>query len=152
MPPIIVKNLEIAFTRVYLKFKLNFYSRVFSNFETREASLTAVETFCAEVIYALNKPTINEFAVFANISAQNATHKINSLVRKGYVSRLRSDDDKREYRLEMTEKFYEYYNINSSYVRDVVERMKNRFTAEELSAFERFLTIIGEELMPEINL
>ena len=39
--------LEEAFNRVYTKFKLNLYKKIFNRFENREATLTAVETFCA---------------------------------------------------------------------------------------------------------
>ena len=52
--------LEESFNQVYTKFKLHFYRTVFSRFQNREASLTAVETFCMEVILALKEPTINE--------------------------------------------------------------------------------------------
>ena len=38
--------LEQAFDAVYTKFKLHFYQKVFQRFETREASLTTVESFC----------------------------------------------------------------------------------------------------------
>ena len=54
--------LEESFSEVYTKFKLHFYQEVFSRFQNREASLTAVETFCMEIIQALKEPTINEFA------------------------------------------------------------------------------------------
>ena len=64
--------LEKSFDRIYTKFKLHFYQAVFTKFQTREASLTAVETFCMEIIRALDEPTINEFASFANISSPNA--------------------------------------------------------------------------------
>ena len=75
--------LEESFSEVYTKFKLHFYQEVFSRFQNREASLTAVETFCMEVILALKEPTINEFASFMRISPPNAAYKINSLIRKG---------------------------------------------------------------------
>ena len=52
--------LEESFDRIYTKFKLHFYQAVFSRFQTREASLTAVETFCMEIIRALDEPTVNE--------------------------------------------------------------------------------------------
>ena len=42
--------LEESFSEVYTKFKLHFYQEVFSRFQNREASLTAVETFCMEII------------------------------------------------------------------------------------------------------
>ncbi len=34
-----------AFDRVYTKFKLHFYQKVFERWQDREASLTTVETF-----------------------------------------------------------------------------------------------------------
>ncbi|MDR1821732.1 MAG: MarR family transcriptional regulator [Oscillospiraceae bacterium] len=144
--------LEERFKAVYLKFKLNFYKRIFAKFEVREASLTAVETFCAEIIHALNAPTVNEFAQFVNISAQNATHKINSLVRKGYVIKQQSPDDRREYRLSVTDKFFTYYNMSMSYVDEVIRRLRNRLPETDLEAFERVLTIIGGELTPEVDI
>ena len=144
--------LDQVFEDVYLKFKLNFYKKIFSRFETREASLTAVETFCVEVIDALDKPTINEFAKFVNISQANATYKIQSLIDKGYVIKDRSEYDKREYILSMTDKYYEYKRLNSGYMDVVMKRFKERFTQEEIDQFERILTITRDELMPEIEL
>ena len=95
--------LEESFDRIYTKFKLHFYQTVFSKFENREASLTAVETFCMEIIRALDEPTINEFASFANLSSPNAAYKVSSLVRKGYVEKVQSSSDRREYRLRPTQ-------------------------------------------------
>ena len=45
--------LQMAFREVYRKFKLHFYEAVFRGFEMREATLTTVETFCMELLYAL---------------------------------------------------------------------------------------------------
>ena len=64
--------LEQAFIKVYTKFKLQFYRSVFSRFGNREASLTTVETFCMEIIHALDHPTVNAFASFVGISPPNA--------------------------------------------------------------------------------
>ena len=60
--------LEQAFQDVYTKFKLHFYRKVFERWESREATLTTVETFCMEIIYALDRPTVNELC--ANFAAQ----------------------------------------------------------------------------------
>jgi len=144
--------LECNFIEVYTKFKLDFYSKVFSHFETREASLTAVETFCTEVIHALRNPTINEFARFVRISLPNAAHKIQNLIKKGYVIKSRSEHDKREFTLSVTEKYFTYYDISISYLREVVRRMDERFSQEEIAQFSRTLEIISTELMPEIAL
>ena len=144
--------LERDFIEIYTKFKMNFYRKIFSRFETREASLTAVETFCVEVIHALGEPTANEFAQYVSISQPNATHKIQSLVKKGYVVKSRSSTDRREYTLKVTDKFFQYYNISNSYIMTVVERIRERFTKEEIDLFERIIHVIDSELMGEAGL
>lgn len=146
------KVLEKSFDRIYTKFKLHFYQAVFSKFQTREASLTAVETFCMEIIRALDEPTINEFASFANISSPNAAYKVNSLIRKGYVEKVQSPNDRREYHLRPTQKFLDYYNLSSAYVQLVMERVRERFTSEEVAQIDHVLEIVGRELMPEVDL
>ena len=66
--------LEQAFDAVYTKFKLHFYQKVFQRFETREASLTTVESFCMEGIMAMGEPTIAEFAAMMQISKIGRAH------------------------------------------------------------------------------
>ena len=144
--------LEQAFADVYSKFKLHFYQKVFSRFQSREASLTTVETFCMEIIQALGKPTINEFASFVQISPPNAAYKVNSLIKKGYLKRVQSENDRREYFLVVTQKYEDYYNISYSYLSTVMSRIKDRFSPEDVAKIEEMLTIISDELMPEIPL
>lgn len=140
------------FWQVYLKFKLHFYQEIFERFQNREASLTTVETFSMEAIQALDSPTINEFAAFLNISPPNAAYRVNSLIKKGYLEKQQSDEDRREFHLNVTKKYMEYYNISDKYVNDVVERIKGRFTPEECAKLENMLAIMSEELMADVEL
>ncbi|HIY20910.1 MAG TPA: MarR family transcriptional regulator [Candidatus Flavonifractor merdigallinarum] len=144
--------LEQTFNGVYTKFKLHFYKAVFSRFQDREASLTTVESFCMEIIMALGRPTINEFARFVQISPPNAAYKVNSLVQKGYVRKVQSPDDKREYFLEVTQKYIDYYNLSYNYLNTVMDRIKHRFPEEDVERLEDMLHVISSELMPEIPL
>ena len=144
--------LDRAFSEVYTKFKLHFYRAVFGRFQQREASLTTVETFCMEIINALEKPTINEFSSFVGISPPNAAYKINNLIQKGYVKKVQSERDKREFYLVVTQKYFDYYNISYSYLSTVMQRIQARFPEEDVEKLETILTIISEELMPEIPL
>lgn len=144
--------LQESFSRVYLKFKLHFYEKVFQGFENREATLTTVETFCMEIIYALDRPTVAEFARVADISSPNAAYKINNLVKKGYLKKVRSENDRREYHLVVTEKYLNYYNISYNYMNTVMQRMEERFSEEEREILVRCLRVMSEELMPEVSL
>ena len=144
--------LEESFSEVYTKFKLHFYQEIFSRFQTREASLTAVETFCMEIILALKEPTINEFASFVHISSPNAAYRVNNLIQKGYVEKVQSPHDRREYHLRPTQKYMHYYNISSNYIQEVMERVKARFTPEQARQLDQMLQVVGKELMPEVEL
>ena len=147
-----VTTLEQAFNEVYTKFKLHFYQEIFRRFQDREASLTTVETFCMESIMALGSPTVNEFATFMRISPPNAAYKVNSLVKKGYIRKVQSPDDRREYHLEVTQKYIDYYNISAAYTTEVVARVNRRFPLEDCAKLEEMLTIVSRELMPEVVL
>ena len=116
--------LRDAFFTVYTKFKLHFYKEIFQRFQSREASLTTVETFSMETIMALGKPTVNEFASFMCISSPNAAYKVNSLIRKGYLRKVQSE----------------------------MERVARRFTPEECGRLEAMLEIVSHELMPEVQI
>ncbi|HBC27161.1 MAG TPA: MarR family transcriptional regulator [Ruminococcaceae bacterium] len=144
--------LEQAFMDVYTKFKMHFYKKVFERFKDREASLTTVETFCIEIIHALKSPTVNEFASFIQVSPSNAAYKVTNLIQKGYLKKIRSSKDRREYHLAVTPKYFEYYNLSYHYIELVIGRIKEHFSAQEIGQFERMLRVISDELMPEVSL
>ena len=140
---------EDKFTEIYTKFKLNFYRGIFERLQERESSLSASEAYAVEVIHVLNEPTIGQFANFLQTSQPNATYKANALIRKGYVEKVNSSTDKREYHLRTTAKFWDYYAINQNYVKIVMQRIRDRFPEEELEQLASMLSVISGELMPE---
>ena len=144
--------LQDAFNKVYTKFKLHFYTKFFERAQEREASLTTVETFCMEIIYLANGPTINEFAKIASLSSPNAAYKVNSLIKKGYLKKVQSTEDKREYHLYVTPKYLQYYNISHSYLDTVIARLEAHFSKEELEVVSRVVRAVDQELMPEIQI
>ena len=125
--------------------------QIYSKFETKEATLTAVESFSMECIKYLGEPTVSEFANLMGISSPNAAYKVNSLVKKGYIEKKQSENDKREFHLCPTEKYMKYYRISQDYINTVVERCKKRFSEKELEDLDSMMQIIRTELMPEIN-
>lgn len=141
--------LDKSFTQVYDKFKLQFYRKIFELVRERDGSLSAMEAFSLEVIKMLGQPTVGQFADFLRISQSNATYKVNSLIKKGYLERENSQTDRREYHLILSEKFYNYMGLLSSYETVVMERIKERFCPEDVEKFSRMLNIISGELMPE---
>jgi DNA-binding MarR family transcriptional regulator len=126
--------------------------KVYSRFENREATLTTVESFSMEVIMALGEPTVARFASVLNISSPNAAHRIKCLLQKGYVEKIRSEEDAREYHLKPTEKYLKYRQINQDYMALLMERCKERFSPEDYNKLNEMLDIMNNELMPEIDI
>ena len=143
--------LEQSFIEVYEKFKVQFYRKIFEKVKERDGSLSAMEGFSLEIIRALKEPTVGQFEDFLNISQSNATYKVNSLIKKGYLVRQNSTTDRREYHLVLSDKYYSYAELLTSYEQTVVNRMRERFSEEDVEKFDELLTIISDELMPECD-
>lgn len=141
--------LRESFLEVYDKFNFEFYRGVFSLVREREGSLSAMEAFSLEVIAGLGQPTVSQFADFLGISQSNATYKVNSLIKKGYIVKENSDEDRREYRLVLSAKYYTYIDLMRNYIYEVMDRIERRFTTEETAKFDSMLRVISTELMPE---
>lgn len=144
--------LEQTFADIYTKFKIHFYQEMFRQTHAREMSLTSTETFCVEIIHALNKPTVNEFASFIQVSSPNAAYKVNSLIKKGYITKQQSEHDKREYHLCVTDKYYEYFNLSQNYLSEVTQRAEEHFSTQEIELFDKVLAEISQSLMPEVDI
>ena len=144
--------LEKSFSDIYTKFKLSLYSKVFNQEIDVEDALSATEVLCVELIYAMGRPTINEFASFAQLSAPNAAYKVGNLVKKGYIRKVQSEEDKREYHLEVTEKYMTTYGVTYDYIGKVMKRIRERFSPEQVEELEEILGVIDDELMPEVQI
>lgn len=144
--------LEEALTEVYTKFKVHFYQEMFKKLRARETSLTIVELFCVEIIYVLRNPTVKEFAEFIGISSPNAAYKIACLIDKGYIKKVQSEKDRREFHLHVTDKYLEYLNLSEGYVKTVAERAEERFTEERIETLNDILNDMSDFLMKEVDI
>lgn len=141
-----------AILSVYEKLRIHFYMQIFSRFERREATLTTVEAFSMECIMAMRKPTVAQFARMMDISAPNAAYRVNSLIKKGYIKKEQSKEDQRIFYLVPSDKYMDYYKINSEYLMTIVDRCKERFSPADYEKLTEMLEIISNELMPELDL
>ena len=144
--------LQDALTEVYTKFKVHFYQEMFKKLRSRETSLTIVELFCVEIIYVLDNPTVKEFADFIGISSPNAAYKIACLIEKGYIEKVQSEKDRREFHLHVTDKYFEYLNLSEGYVKTVAERAEERFTEQRIDSLNDILHDMSDFLMEEVDI
>ena len=136
--------LEQNFETLYLMFRSNYFKRILEEIGPKEGSLSATESYCVEIIYLLGKPTVSEFSQYLNLSVPNATYKINSLVKKGYVLREQSATDLREQKLCVTEKFLSYYGLNDVVIANLMKRIREEFPARDVEVLDDMIKRVIE--------
>jgi len=131
-------------TDLYKKSRLLTYQEMFGRIRERDGSLSATEAYAVDVIYLLGSPTITQLAETLGISQPNATYKVNNLVSKGYVIKTMSEDDKRECRLTVSDRFFKYYGNATRFIDDAAEVLRQNYTPEELEQFAHMLRALTE--------
>ncbi len=131
--------LTYNFQQVYDNFKMKFYQSLCKN----SKELNMQEAFSLDVIYMLGNPTILEFANYMEISQPNATYKINQMIQKGFLTKQLCDDDKRSYRLKVTEKFLKVYRGNDRFIKKTLKDIESMFKPEEVLILQRMLNEIS---------
>lgn len=124
---------------LYNKFRLLHYRRVFGKIRERDGSLSATEAYAVDVIHLLGNPTLGEFAQCLGLSQPNATYKVNNLIAKGYVCKSVSDEDRRECKLAVTEKFYSYFGRKNLSIENGMADMERRYSLQQLDEFIHML-------------
>lgn len=128
------------------KLRLMHYKNLFGRIKEKAGSLSATEAYSADVIHLLGKPTIKQFAECLGISQPNATYKVASLIEKGYITKEISSSDRRESRLNMSEKFFGYFDAEDTNIKAAVEKLKKDFSEKELEVFGRMLKALNTTL------
>lgn len=131
---------------LYSEMKFKLYKDICRGFN-EESPLSLTEVFCAELIYAMKNPTVKEFAHFLQVSSPNASYKIKNLVEKGYVKKIHSENDKREYFLEVTEKYLRQYGSQKDETDLLAEKITERFLPQDVEMLEEMVRIMSKELM-----
>ena len=145
-----MKELERHFNTMYDKFKLMLYDRALKERgRSMPGDLSLQEVIYMEIIIALGAPTVAEFSRYAKLSAPNTAYRLNKLEERGYIRRTRNDQDKREVRVQATNRYREEYGVIFDYIHLVCDRIEERFPTEDVDKFREMLGIISEELMPE---
>lgn len=144
------QNFKNTYDKLYEAYCMEFYRYIFDAIEEEE-ELSPLEAITLEVINLLDKPTIAYLADFLGISKPNATYKVSCLVEKGYIERLRSKEDKREYHLIPTSKFYDYYKARKNYPDMIRDYVVEGFSNEEIEVAEKLVAKLLMATRPKEN-
>ena len=102
-----------------------------------DLSITEMRTI--EAIGMYKKKTSSEVAKELSITVGTLTVAINNLVKKGYVERLRSEDDRRVVKLGLTKKGKLLFRVHQHFHREMVKNILKGMEQEEEQALLRAL-------------
>lgn len=101
--------------------------------------LSITEMHTIEAIGMYKKKTSSEVAKELSITVGTLTVAINNLVKKGYVERLRSEDDRRVVKLGLTKKGKLLFRVHQHFHRETVKNILKGMEQEEEQALLRAL-------------
>ena len=101
--------------------------------------LPITEMHTIEAIGMYKKKTSSEVAKELSITVGTLTVAINNLVKKGYVERLRSEDDRRVVKLGLTKKGKLLFRVHQHFHREMVKNILKGMEQEEEQALLRAL-------------
>lgn len=79
-----------------------------------------------------------------SVTVGTLTIAMNSLVKKGYVERIRGKEDRRVVYISLSEKGRIAYECHAQFHRKMIESITGELTKEELEAFVKALTKLNE--------
>lgn len=98
----------------------------------KDLSITEMHTI--EAIGMYKKKTTSEVAKELSITVGTLTTAINKLVKKDYVERIRSEDDRRVVKLGLTKKGKLLYRVHQHFHREMVKNILNGMATDEQQA------------------
>jgi len=116
---------------------LKIEENAFKEGQFSDASIKEVHTI--EAIGMYEPKTMSEVARSLKITVGTLTVAINNLVKKGYVERYRSENDRRLVKVGLTKKGRLLYRVHAQFHISMVNSCTDSFSDEELEVLEKAL-------------
>lgn len=104
------------------------------------SKLTVSQTFYIEAIHTLDEPTVTQLAERLGITKASVTAGVNKLVRRGYVTKTRSDRDKRVFYLSLTPASEKMIQAKSQVLDEYGASVRAVLTDDEAKQLEVIIT------------
>lgn len=108
---------------------LDYESKVFKNTEFKD--ITTNDMHIIDVIGLNQKKNMSGVAKALSVTMGTLTISINNLVKKGYVTRVRSEKDRRIVYVELSKRGVDAYNKHNEFHKDMVNSMLNTLDDKE---------------------
>ncbi|EOT46983.1 MULTISPECIES: fatty acid biosynthesis transcriptional regulator FabT [Enterococcus] len=96
--------------------------------------LSITEMHTIEAVGMYKKKTTTEVARELSVTVGTLTIAVNRLVKKGYVERIRSEDDRRVVKLGLTKKGKLLYRVHQHFHREMIRSVVKGMDKDEVSA------------------
>lgn len=120
------------------------------NFNSEVENLRAIELYVLLYVAQKGSQKMSELAQAFSMTKSNITFLVDSLEQKGFVSRSRSDEDRRVIMIELTQKGQQIYKQILSDFSKLIDKVTSQIPPEDLAimaeGFERLsrLFLLGE--------
>lgn len=96
------------------------------------------------IIAFKEKCTVSMIAKLLNITKSAVTIKVNELVKKGYVKKIQSKQDKRIFYLKISDEVKDIFDKYDSIFFTIQDKMKENFSVEQIKNFYEIIEFISK--------
>lgn len=107
--------------------------------DTEFANLSITEIHTIEAIGKEGNKTMGKIAHDLRITVGTLTTAINRLIKKGYVERKRTEEDRRVVLVNLTEKGEEVFNVHNIFHEEMIDAILEAFKGEDLEILTKIL-------------
>lgn len=108
-------------------------------------SLTYTSMLYLNVVAYTPACTVSTLAERLQITKSAVTIKVGELTRQGYLTKTRSEDDKRVHYLTISAPMAALFEQYDALCGDIADRLRQTYTADEMALFCRMLASIAED-------
>ncbi|WP_099188264.1 MarR family winged helix-turn-helix transcriptional regulator [Tepidibacter mesophilus] len=131
---------------IHKKYK-NHIEKIMSNQEFSRFSINHM--YYLEYIYTLNNPTFSQLAHALNVSKPSVTAMIKRLTDKGYVKKLNSEQDKREFHIYLTDRGKEILDAELEIYKSFADKISECLSEDEMKLFSSLVLKITSKIKKE---
>jgi len=112
--------------------------------DERFSELSMRQVLYLNTIIRLEHPTFSDLAKELNVSKPSVTANVSSLIRKGYVQKVRDDEDLRTYHIILTQKGIDFDELHQNVHKLLAQQISSHLDQDETSQLTNLLYKIVE--------
>ena len=99
--------------------------------DERFSELSMRQVLYLNTIIRLEHPTFSDLAKELNVSKPSVTANVSSLIRKGYVQKVRDDEDLRSYHIILTQKGIDFDELHQNVHKLLAQQISSHLDQDE---------------------